>query len=122
MEKFNLYELNNFPINDGMMSTPQHPVEKSKLNYENKSFFDDKPKSYDAYLKNDPQLNVIYQDDGFTMGYDNVRSTGRNLPNNPPVLQTNYFQEDYPDILEDNEISGNCMGLKFMYGQSFYNS
>ena len=104
MEKFNLYELNNFSTNDGILVDT-----KSNSYYEDKSLFDNKPQSFDPYSKKDPQLNVIYQDDGFTMGYDNVRSTGRNLPNNPPVLQTNYFEEDYSDTIEDNEVSGNLL-------------
>ena len=113
MEKFNLYELNNFPVTDGMISNPQqaHSTEKLKPFKQNKSLYENDPKSFDAYFKNDPHLNVIYQDDGFTMGYDSVRSTGRNLPNNPPVLQTNYFEEDYGDTFQNHEGSGN---LKFI--------
>ena len=74
---------------------------------QNKSLYENDPKSFDPYFKKDPHLNVIYQDDGFTMGYDSVRSTGRNLPNNPPVLQTNYFEEDYGDTFQNHEESGN---------------
>ena len=109
MEKFNLYELNNFPITDGVISNSQQSrsTEKLKSYKQNKSLYENDPKSFDPYFKNDPHLNVIYQDDGFTMGYDSVRPTGRNLPNNPPVLQTNYFEEDYVDNLEDKEGSGN---------------
>ena len=109
MEKFNLYELNNFPVTDGVLSNSQqaHSTERLKSYNQNKSLYENDPKSFDPYFKNDPHLNVIYQDDGFTMGYDSVRSTGRNLPNNPPVLQTNYFEEDYVDTLQNNEGSGN---------------
>ena len=97
-----------------MISNPQqaHSTEKLKPFKQNKSLYENDPKSFDAYFKNDPHLNVIYQDDGFTMGYDSVRSTGRNLPNNPPVLQTNYFEEDYGDTFQNNEGSGN---LKSFY-------
>ena len=61
---------------------------------------------YDEYISsNDGQLGFMYEDDG---NYNNVKSTARNIPREfqAPVLQTNYFDEEYPDLYGKHEIRG----------------
>ena len=105
MEKFNLYELNNPSIGDRSSPIDQNLVHKTKNYYENKSLNEHTPTPYEPYLNDEPQLNLVYEDDD---AYANIISTGRNIPRNfqRPILQTNYFEEDSPGAQDRTKLRG----------------
>jgi len=127
MEKFNLYKFNNSPISAGSASPADSLVDKAKIDvlndqftprllnyYENKRVRKNHPASFDVYLNQEPQLDFVYEDEE---GYNNIRSTGRNLPQEFPntLLQTNYFEDEYSDIYNTNEIRDYSQILKQYY-------
>ena len=119
MEKFNLYELNNMVMTDrsttelhGLSRDVTNDLPKDNANFQ---LLKDQNRSdshrissneYDEYISsNDGQLGFMYEDDG---NYNNVKSTARNIPREfqAPVLQTNYLDEEYPDLYGKHEIRG----------------
>ena len=119
MEKFNLYELNNMVMTD-RSTTELHGLSRDVTNdlpKDNSNFqlLKDQNRSdshrissneYDEYISsNDGQLGFMYEDND---NYNNVKSTARNIPREfqAPVLQTNYFDEEYPDLYGKQEIRG----------------
>ena len=118
MEKFNLYELNNSPINEGSASASHSLLHEKEFDvtndqdsprllnyYENKSIQHTNPTSLSVYYKQEPQFDFAYEDEE---EYNNFISTGRNLPKefSNPLLQTNYFEDEYSDIYSENSIRG----------------
>ena len=119
MEKFNLYELNNMVMTDrsttavhGLSRDVTNDLPKDNANFrllKDQNGSDSHGTSsneYDEYIStNDGQLGFMYEDDG---NYNNVKSTARNIPREfqAPVLQTNYFDEEYPDLYGKHEIRG----------------
>ena len=105
MEKFNLYELNNSPMSDGSASIDHNLVHKTKNYYDNKSVHEYTPTSYEPYLNDEPQLNLVYEDND---AYAKAISKGRTIPRNyqRPILQTNYFEEDSTGGFDKNKLRG----------------
>ena len=119
MEKFNLYELNNMVMTDrsttavhGLSRDVTNDLPKDNANFrllkdqKGSDSHGTSSNEYDEYIStNDGQLGFMYEDDG---NYNNVKSTARNIPREfqAPVLQTNYFDEEYPDLYGKHEIRG----------------